>query len=238
MHNCQRSVVPGAIGLTRRTSHVTNMHTIIFANGHIPTSPLPLPAHDLLIAADGGAGNAAQFNLLPDVVIGDFDSLSPSEIAAFDQDGTKSIRYTAEKDETDLELAMDYAAGQGADEITLYGLLGGRWDMTFANLLLLASEKYAGIRFKAVDGNTSFHILHGGESLQLQGEPGDIVSVLPLRGPAEGVSYQGLTWPLEEANLPFGTPRGVSNTITDTLATISIQKGTVLVVHKTGAADY
>lgn len=207
------------------------MHTIIFANGLIEASPLPLPLHDLLIAADGGARNAFRFGLVPDILIGDFDSLTEDEIAGFDRAGAAAIHHPAEKDETDLELALDFAADEGADAITLYGLFGGRWDMTFANLLLLATPRFAGIRLTIIAGHTKMHILHGGGSLQLTGTPGETVSILPLGGPAEGLSYKGLAWPLTDADLPLGSPRGVSNTLKHAQATITLRRGTVLVYH-------
>lgn len=213
------------------------MHIIIFANGHIPNMPLPLPEHDLLVAADGGARNAFRFGHVPDVLIGDFDSLTPDEVAHFDRAGTSPIRFPSDKDETDLELALDFAVKAGAAAITFYGLFGGRWDMTFANLLLLAGEKYAAVRFTIVDGSTKLYILRPGQSLDLFGAPGDLVSVLPLDGPAAGVTYTGLAWPLKDAVLPFGTPRGVSNSLAENHATITIKTGAVLVVHQAQGAE-
>lgn len=206
------------------------MHIIIFANGDLTTSPLPLPAHDLLIGADGGARNAFRYGLVPDVVIGDFDSLGPDEIAGFDRAGASLYRFPADKDETDLELALDFSVQQRAAEITLYGLFGGRWDMTFANLLLLASEKYAGVRLTVVAGAERMHILRGGDTLAIHGSPGDLVSVLPLSGTAEGITYEGLAWPLDAATLPFGSPRGVSNAMVAHTAKISIRAGIILIV--------
>ena len=210
------------------------MHVIIFANGPVEDSPLPLPEHDLLIAADGGAARAFRFDLIPDLVIGDLDSLSPSEVAGYDRSGAGIIRHPAGKDETDLELALQFAQEEGADRITLYGLTGGRWDMTFANILLLASQRFAGIRLTAVHGATRMHILRGGERLDLTGEPGQRISVLPLAGPLSGLSYQGLSWPLEDESLPFGSPRGVSNTFSHSEAGIRLKSGVALIVHETG----
>jgi thiamine pyrophosphokinase len=124
---------------------------------------------------------------------------------------------------------LDYAVSLGATDVILYGLLGGRWDMTFANILLLATPSYAGINIRVIDGNTAAYILHGGETLILQSELGTTVSVIPLNNPARGITYQGLQWPLENATLPYGTPRGVSNLMTTTKAQISLEEGTILV---------
>ena len=209
------------------------MHTIILANGHLPTPILSFPPHDLMIAADGGARHAWQRGAgkIPDVIIGDLDSLSPDEQAGYDRAGASLYRFPADKDQTDLELALDFALKSGATEITLYGLFGGRWDMTFANLLLLAEPKYAGVRLHVIEGDTDLYILRGGETLTLHGTPGQTVSVIPLAGDASGVTYHGLAWHLQNATLPFGTPRGVSNTFAANDAMITLREGIVLVVH-------
>ena len=205
------------------------MHIIIFANGKLTRSPLPLPDHALLLAADGGARHAARYGLAPDVVIGDLDSLTPGEAAGAARAGADILRHPADKDETDLELALDHAMQQGATAVTLYGLFGGRWDMTFANLLLLSRPKYAGLKLAIEEGDTRMFILRGGETIRLAAEPGATVSVLPLNGPAMGLTYEGLAWPLEQATLPAGSPRGVSNRMQETEALISLEDGVVLI---------
>jgi thiamine pyrophosphokinase len=210
------------------TLQVSMMSTAIFANGTISTPEIYLPPETFIIAADGGAKHCLKLKLTPQVVIGDFDSLTTNEIAALEEAGAKLIQHPTAKDETDLELALEHALKLGASEITLYGLLGGRWDMTFANLLLLAAPHYAGIRFRIVDGETQVFILRGGEKLEIHGQPGDIVSTIPLSNEAHGVTYQGLEWPLVDATLHFGTTRGVSNVLVSSPATISINEGLLL----------
>ena len=201
----------------------------IFANGEITQTSISLPVDGIVIAADGGARHCLKLGITPQVVIGDFDSLTETEITTLAANGAELIRHSVEKDETDLELALDHALKLGASEVLLYGLLGGRWDMTFANLLLLASPQFAGIRFRILDGDTTGTLLHGGETQVLKGRPGDMVSVIPLNGPANGITYKGLQWPLENANLSFGTPKGVSNFIVSTNAHISLESGTLLI---------
>ena len=205
-----------------------NQITII-ANGHISSADIILETNQTIIAADGGARHCLNLGITPKVIVGDFDSLSEEEISVLEADGVELIQYPVDKDETDLELALDYAVNIGATKITIYGLLGGRWDMTFANIMLLASQNYADITFQVIHGNTTAFIVRGGETLKIKGGPGTTVSVIPLSFPASGVSYQGLEWPLENATLPYGTPRGVSNLMTRKKAQISIQEGLLLV---------
>jgi thiamine pyrophosphokinase len=201
----------------------------IFANGKISSNTVSLPVDSLVIAADGGARHCLKLGITPQVVIGDFDSLTDKEIETLSANGVEFIRHPVEKDETDLELALDQAFQMGATEVTLYGLLGGRWDMTVANLLLLAAPRYAEIKFRIIDGATTAFILRGGGILELDAQPGATVSAIPLNGAASGITYQGLQWPLENATLPFGTPRGVSNAVVGSEVQIFLEEGTLLV---------
>jgi thiamine pyrophosphokinase len=211
-----------------RTSHI-----LLFANGNFELAQLP--PHDLIIAADGGARHVQRLGRIPHEIIGDLDSLSEDEISAFKAAGSRVHRFPPEKDETDLQLALDYAVRHGAQRITCYGLFGGRWDMTFANLLLLADPRYAGVELQIEAGDTCMYILRGGETRLLVGSSGDIVSVIPLDGPALGLTYTGLAWPLKNADLPFGSPRGVSNTIKSDSASVSLRVGVILIVHQPAA---
>jgi len=203
---------------------------IIIANGLLPETEIPIPLDALVIAADGGARHCLRLGITPQVVIGDFDSLTPAEIDTLKARGAQLLRHSADKDETDLELALDYAIRRGAREITCYGLLGGRWDMSFANLLLLAAPRFDGVRFRICAGKTAIHILRGGEHLTLHSKPGDTVSLLPLSD-LHGLTYRGLKWPLENAHLPFGAPRGVSNMLLGERGEISLATGRAAIFH-------
>jgi len=204
------------------------MHILIAANGALGEKP-DLPDADLLIAADGGARHFQGLGLRPDILIGDLDSIPAEEVLRLENLGTTVLRLPADKDQTDLELALDEGLRQGGSRFTLLGLFGGRWDMTFANLLLLASAKYHHIEIQAVHGKTRLHILHPGRGLQITGRPGEIVSVIPLDGPLQGLTYRGLEWRLESADLPFGSPRGVSNRLVGETAEIQLSQGTAAV---------
>ncbi len=208
------------------------MHAVIFANGRLESPVHRLPPHDLLVAADGGARLAISCGLVPDAVIGDLDSLSPSDIFDLERAGAAIHRFPEDKDQSDLELALDFAQDAGAHEITCFGLFGGRWEMSFANLFLLAAPSYAGMRIRAVEGRSSLYILHPGRTLELNGPPGSRVSVLPLGENVQGVTYHGLAWSLEKASLAFGSTRGLSNRMTGSRASVRLEKGVLLVVHE------
>ena len=201
----------------------------IFANGEFTENSISLPEDGIVIAADGGAHHCLELGILPDVVIGDFDSLTEEEITNLENRHVELIRHPIDKDETDLELALNKALEIGATQITLYGLLGGRWDMSFANLLLLAMARFTGIRFRVLAGKTEAFLLRSGETLKLPGQSGDTVSAVPLSQTIEGLTYDGLRWPLENATLKLGTPRGVSNILINNPAHIHVDDGLLLV---------
>ncbi len=206
------------------------MHVTIFANGDLSQPEIKLSPETTIIAADGGARHALELGLIPQIVIGDFDSLTTAVRTTLEMRGCQLITHPTEKDETDLELALNHAQKLGATEITLHGLLGGRWDMSFANILLLAAPRYAGIKFKVIAGDDEIFILRGKAALEIKGNPGDSVSVIPLTSQVSGLSYSGLTWPLENAELNFGSPRGVSNRMSGEKARIELLEGVALVV--------
>ena len=124
---------------------------IIFANGNKPKNVKLASSDEIILAADGGARHCRDLDITPDFIIGDFDSLPIEDINYFKNRGVKFIRHPSEKDETDLELALNHAFKIGASDIDLYGLFGGRWEMSFANLLLLASPKYSKFKFRIID---------------------------------------------------------------------------------------
>jgi len=207
------------------------MQFTIFANGKFNHHTIKLYKPTKIIAADGGARHCKNLGIKPDVLIGDLDSIAPDILAFLESGDVDIVRHPENKNETDLELAINYAVEHGAMEITLYGLLGGRWDMSFANIMLLASPQYSMVDFQVIGDNLKLNILRGGKSITLYGKPGDLISVLPLGGNAQGVTYTGLAWPLKGANLYLGSPLGMSNTMLENEATIRLVSGTLLIFH-------
>ena len=206
---------------------------IIFANG-IMERPQRITSEittsDLIIAADGGCLHCKTLGLIPNVIIGDFDSLSAEEIADYQQAGSKLIRYPAHKDETDLELALLYANEQDVEEVLIFGALGARWDMTLANLLLPTQPVFNNINIRLLDGTQELTLLRGGETLFLDGQPGERVSLIPLAGDASGITTIGLEYPLDNENLLLGSPRGVSNVLRNERAQIVLKDGILMCI--------
>lgn len=207
------------------------MRAVIFANGLLNLPPdweAIVRTADLLIAADGGGRHCLRLGLRPHALFGDLDSLTEEEVAQLTAQGAHLERYPRAKDQTDLEIALLWAVQRGARQIDLFGALGGRWDQSLANLLLAAHPRLQVASLVFHDGPQrlypirSFGVIHG--------QPGDTVSLIPLGGPAEGVTTQGLAYPLEDGRLPFGATLGVSNELVAPEATVRVQRGLLLCV--------
>ena len=209
------------------------MHVVIFAGGTLKPGKAfyqVIASADLIIAADSGAATALQYGCVPAIVVGDFDSLDTDLLRQLSEKGSQVRQAAVEKNETDTELAVQAAIEQGATSITLLGALGGeRFDHTMANILLLADIET--VPAKIVDGPSTCWLLRGPGSSFINGQKGDLLSLLPLTGDATGVRTKGLYYPLHGETLRFGKPRGVSNVLTQEHAEVSLVGGMLLVVH-------
>jgi thiamine pyrophosphokinase len=208
------------------------MTTLIFANGDLHglswIRPLLADAQ-AVVAADGGAGHLWRLNHLPDVVIGDMDSLA-REVREWLENGRVQFAvFPHLKDETDLELALLHAAGQREGDIVVIGGFGGRFDQTLANIMLLAHPELDGRRVELRTQYERAWLVR--DFTEIVGEVGDTVSLIPLGGDVLVEDTHGLQWPLQDEWLVFGPARGVSNVMTEAVATVKIASGTLLCLH-------
>jgi thiamine pyrophosphokinase len=186
----------------------------------------------LLVAADSGACWLDELGVTPDLLIGDLDSAGAHLVDRLAAAGVTIERHATDKDESDAELALARAVASGAETIVILGALSGeRLDHELANLLLLADPAWRGRDVRIVRGTTTVRALHGGESLELTGRSGDVVTLLPVRGDAQGVTTDGLRYPLADEELRFGCSRGLSNVVERAGASVWLKSGTLLVVE-------
>jgi thiamine pyrophosphokinase len=204
----------------------------------------------LVVAADGGIAHAHRVDRDPHVLIGDLDSISPEALARATAGGTHVLRHPTDKDLTDLGLALDHVleylctpdgAGDGAErgvdegdvtrpvDVLVVGGHGGRSDHLLGNALLLAAPRYAPLRLTAWWGTDVLHVVR--DTLEMTGESGATVSLLAVHGPARGVTSEGLTFPLDDADLEPGSPLGISNTLAAAHARVRLTDGVLLVIR-------
>ncbi|MEA3397303.1 MAG: thiamine diphosphokinase [Chloroflexota bacterium] len=206
------------------------MRVVIFANGLMDDSAADVRAwtrpDDHFVAADGGARHAMAAGIRLHHVIGDMDSLDQGLRRRLEEMGAEFHIAPVAKDETDLELALLWAAARPhVHEIVVLGAFGGRPDQALANLLLLALPELASHRVLMIDGRWSVRVIRGGERVTFRGAPGDCLSLIPLGGPARGVTTERLAFPLAAETLALGPARGVSNRFEAESATVTVQEG-------------
>lgn len=206
---------------------------IIFANGVIADVDAVRPWLDearAVIAADGGLRHALALGRMPDVLIGDLDSLPAGFKAEAAGETIEIVRHPADKNETDLELALLYAVTRyrGA-ELIVFGGIGGRLDQTLANILLMAHPALKGAAVRLVEGAETAWLIAGEDVIV--GRAGDTVSLIPIGGPAHVAATTGLRWPLRDELLVFGQARGISNQLTAERAVVRLSAGVLLCIH-------
>jgi len=206
--------------------------TVIFVNGRL-RSPKRLAAllrpDDWLVAVDGGLRHLRCLGLAPRLLIGDLDSVTEDEVRWAAENGAEVRRYPREKDETDLELALAAGLQTGSREILLAAALGGRLDQTLGNLGLLLRPELDGLDVRLEDGCEEVFLIRS--RAEIQGRAGDIVSLLPWNGQAEGVATLALRYPLRGETLYPDRTRGISNEMQGDTAQVRLRAGSLLCIH-------
>jgi len=200
---------------------------LIFAGGDSPSGSLTeeLPEADLIVAADSGYDLALRAGYAVDVLVGDMDSIQTEVIPGH----VIVERHPPDKDATDLELAMAKVLVERPVRLVVVGGAGGRVDHEIATAQLLCSERWDAI--DEVDWVTDrgwAHVVKGRRIIH--GDPGAVISLIPVGGTAGGVYTKGLRWDLNDATMPSGTTWGVSNEFTGPVADIRIGSGCLLAV--------
>jgi len=207
---------------------------VLVANGELPTGHdeaavrAAIAQGDMVFAIDGGLRHCAARAVSPAKLIGDLDSVSAESVAQARAAGTTVIQHPTDKDATDLELGLFEAVAIGATSITVIAPFGGRLDHELATIGLLASPQWQPLAIDAFDGRRLLHVVHS--TLDLAIPPGSSVSLIPWGGDCAGVSATGMQWPLDNADLPLGSTRGVSNVTVQPMPRVTLRSGTLLVV--------
>ena len=212
---------------------------VIFANGQLPDLEAArslLQPGDMLIAADGGANQLMKMGILPEIVIGDLDSLDEEVLFELTSADVRIEQYSEDKDETDFELALQYAVTLHPAAILIIGALGGRLDQTLANLSIVTDPTLPDIDIRLDDGVEEVFFCRAsaakGGHAEVRGRSGDTVSLIPWLRPVEGITTEGLQWPLYGETLYTEKSRGISNVMLADTATIRIRSGLLLIVHR------
>ena len=191
-----------------------------------------LPEDAYVIAADSGLHHAEALGLAVDLVVGDMDSVDSTILEDAIRSGSSLQWHPTDKDHTDLELSFEAALRMGAERILVVGSHTGRLDHLLGSMGLLAAT--AGLLNEIVwtDGHTIVTACTPRHVASIRGRTGDRLSLVPAGTDVVGVTTEGLRWSLDGETLAAGSTRGISNVMNAPLASITLEEGTLLIVHE------
>ncbi len=204
------------------------MRGIIFLGGEY-TPGFVFRKDDRIICSDGGAAHAHAQGVMPEIIIGDLDSLSDELVDYYRDNGVPFQIYSKEKDYTDGELALHYALNlDGLSEIILLGALGGRFDQELGHVQLLYQAMIKqSVQVSIQNGRETVYAVNS--VMQVTGLPGDTVSILPLENRSNVTAF-GLQYPVDNLDINLGCVQGISNVLVGNQAEIRVNKGAVIVI--------
>lgn len=180
-----------------------------------------------IICADGGLEKAEMLNVSPGIIIGDLDSVNMLLLEKYRNKGVETLRYPAEKNYTDMELAIEHAVEKGYKDIVLIGASGSRLDHTVANILLIEKYYEKGINIRLLDNNNSVQIVE--RRMEIKNKKHFYVSIVPLTETIEGLTLKGFKYPLINVSVERGSTLCISNEISDSTGFIELDQGHALV---------
>jgi thiamine pyrophosphokinase len=205
------------------------MRIIIFANGELPNlekARALLREDDFIIAADGGTRHALALGRFPNIIIGDMDSFNVERSTL----NVEIIQFSHDKNETDLELAIQHALSLNPEQVIILAALGGRLDQTLGNISLISDSQLVTRNLYIDDGVEEVFFCR--DQCEIHGAAGNLVSLIPWQGEVTGVVTTDLKWPLRDETLYPNKTRGISNEMLGDTAVVQIKSGLLLVVHR------
>jgi thiamine pyrophosphokinase len=182
-----------------------------------------------IICTDGAGGKARELGIMPNVIVGDMDSISQDDLLFMETNKVKTIYHPRDKDVTDTFLALLLARENNDVDVVIWGGTGGRLDHTLANLASTIAFVKEGMRLSFQDPGLTIYITKN--YLNLEGRPGDIVSIFPMGGDAEGITLNGFKYSLTNEKIEQDFPLGISNKLMRNEGRIFVESGILSVFH-------
>lgn len=180
-----------------------------------------------VVCVDGGLHHLDKLGIVPEAIIGDFDSANHELLEKY-RDQSTVYDHPTKKDRTDSEIAIDYAIGLSPKEVVLLGMTGHRMDHMITNIHLLKRFWNHDILAYVLDNHNKVYYCKG--DLELQGKVGDLLSIIPLTSYVSHIKTFGLEYPLDDETLHFHESRGVSNVFSNEKVRIETGVGEFLVI--------
>lgn len=206
------------------------MRALIVANGSIDNIDILKgigQEYDFILAADGGTNHCIEASILPDIIIGDLDSISDEILDISRKNNIPIEKFPAKKDSTDTELAIDYLIDRGYKDISLMGVIGSRMDHTLGNILLLNKLKENKVKGKIINDKNTIYLVE--DEITLEKEEDSFVSIIPITNPGINISLKGFEYELKRRDVSFASTFCISNKIIKDRGMIKIHRGEALV---------
>ena len=192
------------------------MKAFIISNGQMSNNDFYLNLFkeqrpDYVICADGGANHLKKLGIIPNTIIGDLDSISIKDLEYYKNLEVEIIKYPTKKDETDTQLAIQYATTLPIKEIVLLGVIGDRIDHSLGNIYLMEDIVLKGLRVSIINENNIVYLIN--KEIEIYGLIGEVVSLLPYSDKVTGILSEGLEYPLYNKDMIKSNPYGISNVI-------------------------
>ena len=185
--------------------------------------------HDYVICVDGAARYLHQIRQMPDLMVGDMDSVHEADLAWIESSKIPVNRYKTKKDYTDTEIAIDAALEKKAKVITIAGALGSRVDHSLSNLFLLKKIADAGVEGMIIDSD--YEVLYLWKNRQMNWKQGEVVSFVPISETETTVTLEGFEYPLREKILSQGTSLCISNVVEKDYPFVKVKNGCLLAIR-------
>jgi thiamine pyrophosphokinase len=206
------------------------MKVVIISGGNPPTIGMlkeELMESSVLICADSGANCLFQYDIIPDYLIGDFDSIKPEALKHFYRSKSSVEKYPVEKDDTDTQLALLKAVELNATTIVFLGCTGSRFDHTFGNLGLLLQCITLGINAYIKDDKNTIWLAN--KSLCIKGKACECFSLLAYGSDVDNLTIQGAKYNLNNYSLRLGSSLTISNEFAENEVNISFNSGILMI---------
>lgn len=185
------------------------------------------------VGVDRGAIYLLNYGFIPEIAVGDFDSITAEEYDLLKENNLNIQRHPPEKDETDMELALNLAFSYKPNKVRIFGATGGRLDHFLGNLFFLMNinEKTENVAFEMVDRNNFIEIQHPG-TYKIKKIPNkQYISFIPITKKIENLTLNGFKYPLINRHIFFGSTLCISNELIYNYGTYSFSKGILLVIR-------
>lgn len=206
---------------------------IIIGAGDLTIGNINMTEEDYIIAVDGGLSYCGVLEVEPDMIIGDFDSITEQEkeavLALKQQIPERIMELPVEKDDTDMLVAIKHGLELGYDIFHIYAGTGGRLDHTIANIQCLLYLKNHGATGYLIEGSGMILVVKN-EAVSFKEGMEGYLSIFPLGQNAKGVTLKGLKYPLQDATLKNDYPLGISNEFTGEMSTVSVEDGELVCI--------